>query len=296
MGRYWVNIDISKVKVAYPFVLKLLVELADTLSSVEFRKFESKFKSVCPFMAHTLISYIFDLFRQFVKLAQNPHVIRRVKASNIIPLEYIETVLLMHVDLLYQLKLFVAIGSVQHLFATAPLTVSTFCSGMARWLFISCVLSLSFSIPITCSSNSFCIRFRQDNHKDKGEHGRSSNSGGRGAEGNGRDNIGDRAGRGNKRKADDQRGGNQREHNIASIEGCIVNRIGRNIIFPSSLSQKYSSHFADTDKLCTFEEWCKHSHASFPDGYTAQAISSVLNFVKKTQGLGWHGIIKVPFQ
>ena len=113
-------------------MLKLLVELADTLSSAEFREFESKFKSVCPFMAHTLISYIFDLFRQFVKLTQNPHVIRGVKASNIIPLEYIETALLMHVDLLHQLKLCVATGSVQHLFATAPLTFPTFCPGLAR--------------------------------------------------------------------------------------------------------------------------------------------------------------------
>ena len=102
-------------------MLKVLVELADTLSSAEFHEFDSKFKSVCPFLSHALIVYIFDLFRQFVKLAQNPHVIRGVKASNIIPLEYIETALLMHVDLLHQLKLCVATGSVKHLFATAPL-------------------------------------------------------------------------------------------------------------------------------------------------------------------------------
>ena len=132
MGRYWITIDATTTKVDYPFVLKLLVELADILSSAEFREFESKFKSACPFMAHTLISYIFDLFRQFVKLAQNPHVIRVVKVSNVIPLKYIETALLMHVDLLHQLKLCVATGSVQHLFATAPLTFPTFCPGLAR--------------------------------------------------------------------------------------------------------------------------------------------------------------------
>ena len=72
MGRYWVNIDTTKDKVAYPFVIKLLIELADILSSADFHEFESKFKSVCPFMVHTLIAYIFDLFRQFVKLAQSP--------------------------------------------------------------------------------------------------------------------------------------------------------------------------------------------------------------------------------
>ena len=117
---------------AYPFVLELLVELADTLSSAEFREFQSKFKSVCPFMVHTLISYIFYLFRQFVKLAQNPHVIRGVKASNIIPLEYIGTALLMHVDVLHKLKLCVATGSVQHLFVTALLTFPFFCPRLVR--------------------------------------------------------------------------------------------------------------------------------------------------------------------
>ena len=113
-------------------MLKVLVELADTLSSAEFHEFDSKFKSVCPFLSHALIVYIFDLFRQFVKLAQNPNVIGGVKASNIISLEYIEMDLLMHVDLLHQLKICVATGSVQHLFVTAPLTFPTFCPGLAR--------------------------------------------------------------------------------------------------------------------------------------------------------------------
>ena len=98
-------------------------------------------------------------------------------------------------------------------------------------------------------------------------------------------NAGDNAGSGNKRKAEG-----------TTVEGCIVNRTGRNINFPSSLSQKYCSHFADIDKLCTFKERCKLSHASFPDGYAAQDVSPMINFVKKTLGLGWHSTIKVPFQ
>ena len=49
-------------------------------------------------MAHTPMSYIFDFFFQFVKLVQNLHVDREVKAFNIIPLESIDTVLMMHVD------------------------------------------------------------------------------------------------------------------------------------------------------------------------------------------------------
>jgi len=112
-----------------------------------------------------------------------------------------------------------------------------------------------------------------------------------GGAGGNNQSAGDNAGRGNKRKAE----GNQRETN-ATIEGCIVNRTGRNINFPSSLSQKYYSHFADIDKLCTFKERCKLSHASFPDGYAAHDVSPMINFVKKTLGLGWHNTIKVPFQ
>ena len=127
---------------------------------------------------------------------------------------------------------------------------------------------------------------RQENNRNDGGQGRTQNSSGRRAGGN-TQNTGDNAGRGNKRKA---------EGTNATVEGCIVNRTGRDINFPSSLSQKYCSHFADIDKLCTFKERCKLSHASFPDGYAAQDLSPMINFVKKTLGLGWHSTIKVPFQ
>jgi len=127
---------------------------------------------------------------------------------------------------------------------------------------------------------------RQESNRNDGGQGGNKNSGGRGAGGNNQ-NTGDNAGKSNKRKA---------EGATATLEGCIVNRTGRNINFPSSLSQKYCSHFADTEKLCTFKERCKLSHASFPDGYAAQDVSPMLTFVKKTQGLGWHSTIKVPSQ
>ena len=47
-------------------IIRLLVELVYTLSSAEYRKFDGKFKSICPFIAHTLISSIFNLLQQFL--------------------------------------------------------------------------------------------------------------------------------------------------------------------------------------------------------------------------------------
>ena len=83
-------------------------------------------------MVHTLISYIFDLFRHFVRLAQKSHVICGAKVIYIIAFEYVETILLMHDELMYQLKMCVATGSDQHLFATAPLTFNIFYPVLAR--------------------------------------------------------------------------------------------------------------------------------------------------------------------
>ena len=112
LEQYWINIETKNEYTSYSYILKLLIELVDTLSSAEFREIRNKFKSVCSFMAHTLISYIFDLFLQFVRLAQNSHVIREVNTSNNIPLEYIETSLMMPVYLMRLVKLCVATGSV----------------------------------------------------------------------------------------------------------------------------------------------------------------------------------------
>ena len=51
------------VKELYSLIIRMLVELSNTLSFTEYREFDNKFKSVCLFMAHTLICSIFNLFQ-----------------------------------------------------------------------------------------------------------------------------------------------------------------------------------------------------------------------------------------
>ena len=61
--------------------------------------------------------------------------------------------------------------------------------------------------------------------------------------------MGDHSRRGNKRMGDNQMRVNQREYNNTTVEGCIINKTGRNVIFPSGSSQKYCSHFAEIGKF-----------------------------------------------
>ena len=46
--------------------------------------FHDKFKKGATYMPHTLITYIFNIFSVFIKMAKNPKVIRKFKVENII--------------------------------------------------------------------------------------------------------------------------------------------------------------------------------------------------------------------
>ena len=56
-----------------PMVIQMLMELADYLSSSEYSKFDEKFNKI------TLVSYIFNIFSKFIRMAKNPHVVRKFK-------------------------------------------------------------------------------------------------------------------------------------------------------------------------------------------------------------------------
>ena len=81
--------DIDDVK-SYPFVLQLLVEVADILSSAEYREFDGKFGGGHEFMAHTFIAYVFNIFSLFVETAKTPAVTRHPKACNELKSEYLK--------------------------------------------------------------------------------------------------------------------------------------------------------------------------------------------------------------
>ena len=90
-------------KIDLPCILRLLIKLVDSLYSTEFREFENKCKIVYPFMTRILITTIFNLFQQFVKLTKNSHVIRGIKVTGIVSINYVTLVLLMHNDPMFQL-------------------------------------------------------------------------------------------------------------------------------------------------------------------------------------------------
>ena len=87
--RFWVRMDIDDIK-SYTFVLQLLVEVADILSSAEYREFDGKFGGGHEFMAHTLIAYVFNIFSLFVKTTKTPAVTRHAKACNELNPEYLK--------------------------------------------------------------------------------------------------------------------------------------------------------------------------------------------------------------
>ena len=148
--RFWVHMATTNSK-SYPFVIQLFVEVADVLSSADYREFDGKFLDGHEYMAHILITYLFNIFslssfewwryRQwFVTLCgewvrhdpslDTSHDPQEVSfyspffsflfflSSLLIPLSC---------SLLDQLQLYVAISSLKTLFAKKPLLFYALC-------------------------------------------------------------------------------------------------------------------------------------------------------------------------
>ena len=60
-ARFWVQMDTTDCK-SYPFVMQLFVEVANVLSTAEYREFDGKFLDGYEYMAHTLITYLLASF------------------------------------------------------------------------------------------------------------------------------------------------------------------------------------------------------------------------------------------
>ena len=150
--RFWVRMDIDDVQL-YPFVLQLLVKVANILSSVEYRDFDGKFVGGHEFMAHTLIAYVFTIFSLFVKMVKTSAVTRHAKACNELKLDYLRIpviiqkkvsfffipfisclplpLLIIVFSLLEQLQICIVTTSVCNLFAKTPVSIFTFCTKLA---------------------------------------------------------------------------------------------------------------------------------------------------------------------
>ena len=102
------------------------MELADYLSSSEYSKFDEKFSKIALYMYHTLVSYIFNIFSKFIRMAKNPHVVRKFKIENVIDAKEIKVGQIMFKTLLEQLQLCSATSSLQVLFAQPAILYKKF--------------------------------------------------------------------------------------------------------------------------------------------------------------------------
>ena len=100
-----------------PYIIQMLIEIADFLSSTEYMAFDSKYKTSIKYMPHTLVSYIFNIFSIFIKMAKNPHVVRKFKITNMIDQKETKIGQIMYKSLMDQLQLCSATSSLQSLFA-----------------------------------------------------------------------------------------------------------------------------------------------------------------------------------
>ena len=114
--RFWVKMDLNKGD-QQPLLVQLFMELSDFLSSSEFVQFNEKFKATKIYMPHTLITYIFNIFSIFIKMAKNPHVVCKFKIENTIDAKEVKIAKMMHENLMDQLNLCTVTSSTQNLFA-----------------------------------------------------------------------------------------------------------------------------------------------------------------------------------
>ena len=67
-ARYWVKMEDDEK--SQPLVIQMITEVADFLSSSEYKSFHERFKNKKVFMPHTLFVFTFNIVSIFVKVAK----------------------------------------------------------------------------------------------------------------------------------------------------------------------------------------------------------------------------------
>ena len=123
--RFWVEMDIND-DTSQALIIQMFVEIVDLISSPEYRAPDDKLKDETIFMTHTLISYIFNMFSVFVKMAKNPHVIRKFMVENTINPKEVTIAIIMQISHIEQLQLCCATSSPQNICAKPPTSFGLF--------------------------------------------------------------------------------------------------------------------------------------------------------------------------
>ena len=122
LRRFWVKVDDDDS----PMILNILMDIANLLSSTEYKSFDKKYKGSKNYMSHTLFVYIFNIFAVFVKAAKIPKVIRELKYTKLIKFKHFRMASIMKGNLMEQLNFSIVTCSPNIIFHSAPLTLTPF--------------------------------------------------------------------------------------------------------------------------------------------------------------------------
>ena len=64
----------------------------------------------------------------------------------------------------------------------------------------------------------------------------------------------------------------------------IVNTIGKRILFPKGLKQRYCSDFLDTDSTCRLGDKCSTVHRIYPTSFSEEDLKLLEEHVRKSEG------------
>ena len=67
-------------------------------------------------------------------------------------------------------------------------------------------------------------------------------------------------------------------------KGCIVNKTGKQILFPKGLTNKYCSEFLNNSTSCRHGDNCNFSHAIFSHGFAKEDAKPFEEYIVKTEG------------
>ena len=105
----------------------MYIEIADLISTADYRAFNDKFISTKRYMPHTIISYLLNIASIFTRMAKNPSTVRRFKIEGTIDAEEIRLANIMTSTLVNNIQVCTATSSLQVLFANAPSSFELFC-------------------------------------------------------------------------------------------------------------------------------------------------------------------------
>ena len=129
-ARFWMKM--SENSTTQPTIIQMITEIADLISTGEYRSFNDKYIVTNKYMPHTLVSYIFNISSVFIRMAKNPSVVRRFKIENFIDPHEIRLATIMTSTLINNLQVCSATSSLQVLFANPPSSFEVFCPHLVK--------------------------------------------------------------------------------------------------------------------------------------------------------------------